>query len=260
MADEAQELSWRREEVGGIRGSLRALGVVDVGYRFGLDIGGGDGVHAPWLHEMCEQLIVSDVIDYDGSERKELGARFARHDIAFEPGRVEFHRGDARELIYRDALFDLVVSINAFEHIPEPERAFREAIRVTKPGGTMVLHFDPIWNSPLGHHLPHLDLAPWQHVVESEADFVASVRAAGGDQGDVTAFQTLMNRTSYAAFMAMLTGPLTAAFSFTHIQRWPQTVAEEPRAAHPNFARARALGYSDEDLFVRGLRFFGVKA
>ena len=97
-------------------------------------------------------------------------------------------------------------------------------------------------------------------MVQSEADFIASVGAAGGSADDVKAFQTMMNRTSYAAFMAMLTGPLTAAFRYTHIQRWPQGLTEEPRAAHPNFAQARAMGFSDEDLFVRGLRFFGVKA
>lgn len=260
MNEETQQLAWRRDEVEGIRSSLKSMDIAVSGYGLALDIGGGEGVHAPWLNEMSERLIVSDVTAYSGGERTVLSERFQRNGIPFDPDRVEFHRGDARELIYRDALFDLVVSINAFEHIPEPERAFGEAIRVTRPGGTMVLHFDPIWNSPLGHHLPHLDLAPWQHVVESEADFIASIGAAGGNKDDVLAFQTMMNRTSYAAFMAMLTGPLSGAFSFTHIQRWPQSVAEEPRSAHPNFARARALGYSDEDLFVRGLRFFGVKA
>ena len=52
------------------------------------------------------------------------------------------HRGVRNEsleaLTFADASFDLVISQDVFEHIEQPERAFREVARVLKPGGSHV--------------------------------------------------------------------------------------------------------------------------
>lgn len=53
-------------------------------------------------------------------------------------------QSDARKLPFSDNSKGFVFSINVLEHIPEPELALDELIRVTKPGGFVYL--DPAYN------------------------------------------------------------------------------------------------------------------
>ena len=48
---------------------------------------------------------------------------------------------DVMNLSYPDRSFDLIVSNDVLEHIPDPEGAFRECHRVLKPGGSMLATF-----------------------------------------------------------------------------------------------------------------------
>lgn len=48
---------------------------------------------------------------------------------------------DVMNLSYPEASFDLIVSNDVLEHIPDPERAFAECLRVLKPGGSVVATF-----------------------------------------------------------------------------------------------------------------------
>ena len=56
----------------------------------------------------------------------------------------KFDLGSATALPFPDDTFDGVWSIWVFEHVPNPEQAFREARRVTKDKGVMFLL--PFWN------------------------------------------------------------------------------------------------------------------
>jgi SAM-dependent methyltransferase len=47
--------------------------------------------------------------------------------------------GSGMELPYPEAMFDVVASHQALEHMPDPERAIKEMLRVLKPGGTFCL-------------------------------------------------------------------------------------------------------------------------
>ncbi len=50
-----------------------------------------------------------------------------------------FVQGDAHALPFPDNYFDLIVSCETIEHLPDPVKGVREFHRVTKPGGTLFL-------------------------------------------------------------------------------------------------------------------------
>jgi SAM-dependent methyltransferase len=57
-----------------------------------------------------------------------------------------FVEGSATAMPFPDSSFDAAWSIWVVEHIPEPEKVFREIRRVIKPGGYVYLM--PVWNVP----------------------------------------------------------------------------------------------------------------
>ena len=92
-----------------------------------LDLGGGTGRAARVLPE--------DSLVLDGSHPMLFRAR--EYDL-------ETVRGDVRTLPLRDAIVVGVVVVDAAHHFPAVPRAIEEAVRVLRPGGTIVIReFDP---------------------------------------------------------------------------------------------------------------------
>lgn len=52
---------------------------------------------------------------------------------------VQFDEGDAEDLLYEDASFDLVISLIGAMFAPRPERVAAEMVRVCRPGGRIVM-------------------------------------------------------------------------------------------------------------------------
>lgn len=87
-------------------------------------------------------------------------------------------------------LYDLVYSINAFEHIHDLDIAFEKMYERLSPGGYMFTLFGPIWSCDVGHHLsiPLADnrqlhfsdgfLGPWEHLTSTRQGILQKVTAA----------------------------------------------------------------------------------
>jgi SAM-dependent methyltransferase len=67
------------------------------------------------------------------------GSEYLGADV--EPGTMRggIRHEDIQSLSFADACFDLIVSLDVLEHVPEPSRAIRELRRCLKPGGVLLL-------------------------------------------------------------------------------------------------------------------------
>jgi SAM-dependent methyltransferase len=92
---------------------------------------------------------------------------------------VRLVQADAAELPLESGQFDLVFSFNAFEHFSQPDAAFREALRVVRPGGLIHLHFGPLYLSPFGLHVFHMLGVPYCHLLFPPAVLQEYVEAKG---------------------------------------------------------------------------------
>ena len=82
--------------------------------------------------------------------RKAQGTRYRVHELGIE---------DAESL---DQTFDLVLSNNVFEHLPDVPRALEVCAALVRPGtGRLAIFSSPLFYSSAGSHLDH---APWEHL------------------------------------------------------------------------------------------------
>lgn len=65
-----------------------------------------------------------------------------------------------------DEPVDVVVSVDAFEHIERPDEALRTMRGLLREGGRVFIVFGPPWRHPLGGHL--FSVFPWAHLLFSE--------------------------------------------------------------------------------------------
>jgi SAM-dependent methyltransferase len=81
-----------------------------------------------------------------------------------------FVLGSATALPFADSSFDVIWSVWVFEHVPNPEQAFREARRVTRDKGLLFLL--PTWNctpwAADGYEVrPYSDFGLWGKLIKS---------------------------------------------------------------------------------------------
>lgn len=110
-----------------------------------LDVGGGPG--------------------YFADEFAAAGARY----VPVEPDPGEMHaaglrvhgavRGSGMALPFLDNTFDVCFSSNVAEHVPQPWQMAAEMLRVTRPGGLMILSYT-VWHGPFGGH----ETGPWHYL------------------------------------------------------------------------------------------------
>ncbi len=117
------------------------------------------------------ELAGATVLDVGGGPGY-FADEFARADaryIPVEPDPSEMHaagiavpaavRGSGMALPFRDDAVDICFSSNVAEHVPDPWRMADEMVRVTRPGGMIVLSYT-VWLGPFGGH----ETGPWHYL------------------------------------------------------------------------------------------------
>jgi SAM-dependent methyltransferase len=110
------------------------LPVVTAGISLGddmLEIGPGPGAATAWL---CQRVARLTALEADAAAADRLAPRFS-------DGNVTVDTGDATQMPYADESFDSVGSFTMLHHVPAAAAQYRilaEALRVLRPGGTLV--------------------------------------------------------------------------------------------------------------------------
>ena len=97
-----------------------------------LDIGCGPGFFSLLLASLGMNVTASDYAEEMLKKAKDLLNRSGFHN-------VEFCRADAQCLPFADASFDAVVSRTLGWNLEDPESAYKEWLRVLKPGGKLFI-------------------------------------------------------------------------------------------------------------------------
>ncbi|MBI4287219.1 MAG: class I SAM-dependent methyltransferase [Chloroflexi bacterium] len=98
-----------------------------------LDIGCGDGIFDIEMARRGAQVEGLDVSD-SALER----ARWRVKQLGLQ-SRINFTRGDATKLPYKDSSFDIVVSNCVLEHIAGDDLVLKESSRLLKPSGRVII-------------------------------------------------------------------------------------------------------------------------
>ncbi len=109
-----------------------------------VDVGGGPGYFADEFTRAGARYVP---VEPDPSEMHAAGLSV--------PGAV---RGSGMALPFRDDAVDICFSSNVAEHVPDPWLMADEMVRVTRPGGLIVLSYT-VWLGPFGGH----ETGPWHY-------------------------------------------------------------------------------------------------
>lgn len=111
-----------------------------------LDVGGGPGYFADAFRALGARYVG---LDADAGE-------LSLHGRSVREGTV---LGSGTALPFRDASVDVCYSSNVLEHVRDPEAVADEMVRVTRPGGLVLVSYNN-WLAPNGGH----ETAPWHYL------------------------------------------------------------------------------------------------
>jgi len=176
-----------------------------------LDIGGGPGYFAAAFAEAGIHYLG---VEPNSAEMHGAGAKLAEPSGAFV-------RASGMALPFADDCADICLSSNVAEHVPRPWQLGTEMMRVTRPGGLVVLSYT-VWLGPFGGHemgLTHYlggaraaDRYARKHGHRARNDYGSSLFAVSAAEG---------------LDWAVSTGALVAAFPRYH-PRWAWWLTSVP--------------------------------
>jgi SAM-dependent methyltransferase len=176
-----------------------------------LDIGGGPGYFAGAFAEAGIRYLG---VEPDSTEMHGAGKKLVETSATFV-------RASGMALPFADDCVDICLSSNVAEHVPRPWQLGAEMLRVTRPGGLVVLSYT-VWLGPFGGHemgLTHYfggaraaDRYARKHGHRAKNDYGSSLFAVSAAEG-----------LDWAAS----TGALVAAFPRYH-PRWAWWLTSVP--------------------------------
>ena len=86
-----------------------------------------------------------------------IGKDFPEKTVKHRRDNTEFYWMDGQKLTFADSSFDVVLSLNVLEHVPNPQLYLQECYRVMRSGGWGYFSWHPIWSGATGHHV-HPDM------------------------------------------------------------------------------------------------------
>ncbi len=127
-----------------------------------LDFGCGEGGYVL-------ALAGSQCASVDGIDLQPIIERAASFARDRGVSNVTFIRGHSSEMLAAET-YDVVLSHDSFEHFEHPDEILAEMVRVTKPGGRVLIKFGPSWRGPYGRHMMGTFRRdrPWLHLVLPE--------------------------------------------------------------------------------------------
>lgn len=137
-----------------------------------IDIGAGASFFDPYLARMYPLLCCTDSMKYGDvtemvtAQRKAYDVSLPLYDLLLE----DMSEGRAYGWGGATDKFDVTMCISTIEHVDDHDRAFRELVRITKPGGLIFITSDYFRDLPQWEASPsrHLQVTPYmQAYVES---------------------------------------------------------------------------------------------
>jgi ubiquinone/menaquinone biosynthesis C-methylase UbiE len=169
---------------------------------------------------------------------------------------------DAQQLGIRSSVIDVVLSINAFEHVPEPEQVLREIHRILRAKGYAFISFCPCYYSDVGSHMAQFVPEPWAHLKYSEEEYISKLRlATPGTEYWVREFKSALNRKTRKYFIELFEKYTSRSsigrifhkpcFKILEQQVW-QGVENPSHLDHQNFEFLKQK-YPTEELLFQGM-------
>jgi 2-polyprenyl-3-methyl-5-hydroxy-6-metoxy-1,4-benzoquinol methylase len=169
-----------------------------------VDVGCGTGRLRMWMQDLATSYIGVDAMRYDGYP---ADAPFLAADLNCDPVPVP------------DRSADIVVSLETIEHLENPRRFYRELVRITAPGGWLLV------------------TTPNQRSLGSLGALLFKEHFSAFRDSCYPAHQTALLDTDLRRFAAE-NGLADVAIAFTGRGRVPLTASHFPRAASRAFPRA----------------------
>lgn len=166
---------------------------------------------------------------------------------------------NAESLSFDGNEFDAIVTMSTFEHIGNVGKALSEFRRVLKPGGCILVSFEPLWTCSYGHHLHHLGevsaLVPdWAHLMWAKPEMTEYLHSCWPENAPLSVEDACewiyegdaLNRKGIVEMRQIL-------FDCQMHIEWIIPMPDENRSEAQLTLAMEKTGLSREDLMTKGL-------
>lgn len=192
-----------------------------------IDVGTGTGVVALRVAKMID--LSGKVYGIDLSDGMLAIAKKKAANLELDQKTV-FIRMDAEELTFEDKSFDVVVSLFALLHFPDPLVALKEIYRVMRPGGRLIL--------AIGSGVPIFSFTGLKHIVKTLPDLARKF------QGKILTAPHFLDSLTCQLVSEKQNNEESHLADHTHLNR-PQEVVSLVKKAGFNIVKTDWMGHRE---------------